>query len=128
QPARSDELALDPIHMHQSDQGNYEPLLAFRNGSYNQVTLTREEPDSSALGMRASTARLGLARIDVEEDGLTTAQLELPLNPTRWLDLDNFRQKAWNTMLTASWRAVTHDAVEDRIDRAVLARQSFLDS
>lgn len=128
QPGRSDELAMDPVYLHRSDQGNYEPLIAFRNGSYGQMTLTREEPDSSALRGRASAARFGPARIDVEEDGLTTAQLELPLNPTRWLDLDNFRQRAWNTMLTESWRAVTHDAVEDRIDRAVLARQSFLDS
>jgi hypothetical protein len=127
-PARSGELVLDPVYHHYDDQGGYQSLLGFQEGGYNQTTLAREEPDSKSMRARASIATAAPAKINVEKDGLTTAQIEFGLNSTRWLELTHFKQRAWKTMLTDSWRAVTRGAVEERLEHAILARQSFIDS
>lgn len=125
--SRTDQLALDPIYYHRADDGEYVPLLTSRQSSFNATSLADESPDAASYQGRVSTVRRRLAVIDVNNRGLMTANVEFSLQPTRWLDLANFRQRAWNTMLTDSWRAVTRDAVEDRLDSAILARSSFID-
>ncbi len=127
QASRTDQLALDPIYYHRADTGEYGPILLSAQSSFNETTLVDESPDAASYQERVSTARRRLAIIDVNDRGLMMANVEFSLQPTRWLDLANFRQRAWNTMLTDSWRAVTRDAVEDRIDSAILARSSFID-
>lgn len=126
-PSRTDQLALDPIYYHRADDGEYVPLLTSRQSSFNATSLADESPDAASYQGRVSTVRRKLAVIDVNNRGLMTANVEFSLQPTRWLDLANFRQRAWNTMVTDSWRAVTRDAVEDRLDSAILARSSFID-
>lgn len=128
QSVGKDESVLDPIYYHSSDQEEYEPLLVFSESSFNQTAIINEAPDASSYQRRVSIARAAPARIKVREDGLITADIEFSLNPTRWLELVDFRQRAWNTMLVDSWRGVTREAVEDLIDSAILARSDFIDA
>lgn len=126
--ARKDRSALDPIYHHRGDDGEYGPLLTFSDSSFNVTTISDDDPDAISYRGRVMIARAVPARIDVGDGGMTTARVEFAMNPTRWLALDGFRQRAWNTMLTDSWRAVTMQAVEDRIEPAILARSRFIDS
>ena len=119
---------LEPIYHHRSGDGDYGALLAFDGDSYNATAIDDNDPDAKRFQQRVQFARATPARIAVGRGGMTTASVAFALAPTRWLDLENLSVRAWNVMLTDSWRAVTTVAVEERVDSAILARSHFIDS
>lgn len=128
QSGNVDLTRIDPLYFHSADDGAYETLIAEEDNTFNRASSVNENPESPLYGSRVSLVHFAPARIGVAEDGMITSNIEFTTSSTKWLQNMALSQRAHNTMLAETWRAITHDQVEDSIADAILARTGLLDS
>lgn len=126
---RSSEInaAVAPIYFHMGNDGEYQALLEYSRGSITRGDTSEESAEAISYKTVVNLLKAGFAKINVNDAGLVTALVEIPLEKTRWLTDLGVNPRAWNTMLVDSWQAVTRDKVEQAIDEAILARHRFID-
>lgn len=125
--AQQENPSVDPIYYHTGNDGEYKTLLEYSRGGISQGEIIHESPESTSYKFVVKLLTAGVTKFNVNEAGLMTATVEIPLHETRWLEDMKAHPRAWNTMLTDSWQAVTRNKVEETISPAILAKHQFIE-
>ena len=121
--------AVDTLHHHTSNDGNYQSYLLKNNQSLVKSASTNHGPNGSAYSTRDQLLDNMMISYDLNKKGIVTASVQYQLAVTKHLALaQGLKPQAHNAIYSEAWRQVSNNAVKKSIKGAIFGEKAFNNS